>query len=109
GVLLGENAFNEKLEDEEEEPDEDTPPPAFNADGSVLRSPLKMPSNIIIKEVEVAGRDEPFTQGKSYIYFMPEGLTQEAAIHLSDNEDLNWTIVVNPVTGQSRVITEDRP
>ncbi len=106
GVLLGENAFNEDLKKEE---DKDAPPPLFAADTSVLRSPIKLPSRIIIKEIEFTGKEESFSAGKSYLYFMPEGLTQEAAIHLSDNKDLNWTIVVNPITGQSRIVAEDRP
>lgn len=110
GIILGADAFNEEVKkDKDKNKDEKSPPPPFSADTSVLRGPIKLPSNIIIKDIEFSGQEKQFSSGKSYIYFMPEGLTQEAAIHLTDKKDLNWTIVINPITGQSRIISEERP
>lgn len=103
--------FSEALPDERDSnrrKDEEAPPPAFSIDQQVLKSPLSIPGNIRIKDVEIKGQD-PITEGKAYIYFLPEGLTQEAAIHLSDGDTLNWTIAIHPITGQSRIITEERP
>lgn len=110
GFLLGESAFHEDPDKKEEEKDEngEVKAPQFTPD-SLLKSPIKMPSAVSIKEIEIRGQNENFKEGRTFLYFFPEGLTQEAAIHITAGDKLNWTIVVNPITGQSHVVNEDRP
>lgn len=110
GQLLTKDSFSEEIKTEEEkkEQEEENPSP-FARDGSVLKKPISIPSPVLIKEVEISGLESSITKGLAYIYFLPQGMTQASAIHLSDNNQLNWTIVINPITGQSKIVTEDRP
>ena len=110
GILLTKDAFHEDIKKKEEQKkgDEKKPPSQFGMDTQILEIPLAIPSPIFIKDVEIDGFDQPFSAGKAYLYFVTGGLTQEAAIHLTDGKDLNWTIAIHPITGQAQILTELR-
>lgn len=97
---------NEDSSLSDEEKKEKQASSAFQPDGSIMKRPIQLPQPLKIVEVEVKNLDEPVESGKAYIYFFPQGLTQEAAIVISDGDKLNWTIAVNPITGISYVIPE---
>lgn len=111
-TLLTNSAFSDKDDEDEssnlseEELKEKAALKAFQPDGSVLKRPLTLPLPVRIVEVEIKDIEEPIDSGKAYLYFFPQGLTQEAVIVISDGKDLNWTVAVNPITGISRVLSE---
>jgi general secretion pathway protein H len=111
-TMLTDSAFSDKADAEEddklsdEEKKEKQALRAFQPDGSVLKRPLRLPLPVKIVEVEIKNLKNPIEEGKAYLYFFPQGLTQEAVIVISDGKNLNWTIAVNAITGISQVIGE---
>ncbi len=68
----------------------------------------ELPAFLKIKKVEYANRDEVVTEGIAYIHFLPEGLVEEAAIHLATVDDqIKWTIAIEPITGKVDVFTNE--
>lgn len=62
-----------------------------------------LPDGVHILDVWVEGMDAPETEGESYLYFFPSGYTQRALVHLRDEEDRVFTLVVQPLTGSVRL------
>lgn len=86
-------------------------PPLFDAFEdenalSDLKKPLSLPEGVKIVYVRTADDLEPITEGEASIFFFPRGRTQEAHIHIEDEEvEARYTIKVQPLTG--RVTIED--
>ncbi len=83
--------------------EDEKPKEAFSADTRILKKPEKLPRGLYFESVELASRKEPLVEGKAYIHFFPQGLAEEAVIHLTDHKTLNWTIAINPLTGRATV------
>lgn len=67
----------------------------FSKNGS-----FKMLPEIMIKQIELQGIKEKFTDGEVAIYFMPEGYVELAVIQVqTKDESLKWTLVTSPLTG----------
>lgn len=66
-----------------------------------------MTSKARIKQVENSSLSRPISQGLAYIYFSPQGLVQKSAIQLTDGEKVTWTLLFNPLTGQTNVIEKE--
>jgi len=45
---------------------------------------------------------EPYTSGRAYLYFFPDGHTERALIHLRDGNDW-YSLIVHPLTGRVEV------
>jgi general secretion pathway protein H len=45
---------------------------------------------------------EPYTTGKAYLYFFPDGHTERAVIRLNDGDEF-YSLVVHPLTGRVEV------
>ncbi len=75
----------------------------FSPEARVLKKPVSFPRGLLIEDVEKTGHDHPVTEGKAFINFFPQGLAEEAAIHIGDGKTLHWTIVINPLTGRADV------
>lgn len=73
----------------------------FSEDPRVLKKPITLPAGFFIGEVEYGNRSRPISEGIAYIHFFPQGLTEEAVIHLTDRKSLNWTIALHPITGRA--------
>ena len=102
GVVLMKTEMQEKeLEKVTSEQEKDAKPKtAFSQEARVLKKPVTLPKGLKFEDVEKSSRQEAETSGKAYINFYPQGLSEEAAIHLGDGKDLHWTIVINPLTGR---------
>lgn len=99
---------NKKDEAREEIDEEGQPidPDGFVTDESIMKSASTLPSPLWFEDVEVNGNDHPIKEGKAYIYFFPEGLVQEAAVHFRMSDKAQWTLFINPLTGKSDIITQ---
>jgi general secretion pathway protein H len=75
----------------------------FSADARILKSPVSLPRGLYFDEIEYGNRPTAINAGKAYIHFLPQGLVEEAVIHLTDRKTLNWTIAIHPITGQSDI------
>lgn len=80
------------------------PPPAFALAETEVVKRVKLGDEIKLRDVFVAHQEALVDEGQAYLYFFPNGLTEAAVIHLS-NEDstLNYSIIVKPLTGKSRI------
>jgi len=85
---------------------EETPPSQFTVDNKIIRSPVDLPGDLVIEDVEVARMETPIANGLAYIHFFPQGLAEEALIHLRAGEKNRWTLAIHPLTGKTDVIAE---
>lgn len=83
--------------------EDEKPKNEFSQDSRVLKSPEKLPRGFFIESIEIAGREQNTKNGTAYVHFFPQGLAEQAVIHFTDRKTLNWTIVINPLTGRADV------
>lgn len=63
--------------------------------------PMKLMDALTIKQIELQGIKEAFTEGEVEIYFMPEGFVELAVIQVQTRDDaLKWTLVTSPLIGR---------
>ena len=83
----------------------------FQPDPSILREPISLPKPLSFRDIEV--EDEISKKGKVYIHFFPQGIIEEAAIHISTgkkgNSKSGWTITYNSLTGKGYIIDKYVP
>ncbi len=80
----------------------------FSIDKRAVRGgKQEMPKAFEITKVEYTRNEEVIESGMAYVHFLPEGLVEETAIHLSAGDKLKWTIVIHPVTGRVDIYTSD--
>lgn len=76
---------------------------SFDLDARVTHNHIRLPRGLKFESVEYASRNKALAVGKAYVHFFPQGLTEEAVIHLTDGKTLNWTIAINPLNGHAEV------
>lgn len=81
-------------------------PRGFQVDTSINKGQKELPSGLRFEKVELTRLDHPVTEGKAYIHYLPEGLVDEAAIHLKGEKNQAWTISIHPLTGKAELITK---
>jgi len=64
----------------------------------------ELPGKTAIRSVRVEGRSQPVTEGTAYVHFFPGGQAERAWIELVDGDTV-YTVVVEPFTGRSRVVS----
>ncbi|MDZ4662316.1 MAG: type II secretion system protein [Pseudomonadota bacterium] len=80
----------------------------FSIDKRAVRGgKQEVPNGFEITSVEYARSDEVIDSGMAYVHFLPEGLVEETAIHLSAGAKLKWTIAIHPITGKVDIYTSD--
>jgi len=78
---------------------------AFAGFTSGLAPRRQLPEPVILDAVWSQHQPEPYTAGTAFLYFFPNGQTERAYIYVGDETD-TYTIVVNPMTGRTRVLPE---
>jgi general secretion pathway protein H len=88
---------------------------AFEDDQTLgdLGKPIKFPDGVEVLSVQTDADAKPITDGEADLYFFPRGQTQLAAIQLKGRpklgdrligeEDIEYTILVQPLTGKVTV------
>jgi general secretion pathway protein H len=74
---------------------------AFKPSADVPKTQLG--DSVRFLDVWVQHQAERYTAGKAYLYFWPSGLTEVAAIHLGQGDDVN-TLLVSPLSGRVRIL-----
>lgn len=79
---------------------------AFSEDVEVVRK-TTISGAVKLRDVHTSHDEAPVTEGLAFLYFFPNGMTEQAVIHLS-NEDRtgNYSLLVNPLTGKTGVARE---
>jgi general secretion pathway protein H len=75
-------------------------------DSSLPKVELK---DVHIRDIYTPRQSEAYTEGKTYLYFFPDGHTERAWIHVADEEGDVYTLVVHPLTGRVEILTGDQP
>ena len=86
--------------------DEKAPAPPFTPDQDILKKPIELPRGVVWENVELENSPKPVTEGVAYIYFFSQGLIEKAIIHITDGKKLHWSLVINPLTGDTAVIED---
>ncbi len=89
--------------------EERSPTAGFSPDTSILKQPQVLPPPLIFEGVEVVGMEGLVNSGQAFIYFFPQGLSQEAAIHLRTGPTGRWTMATNPLTGRMDILNQHSP
>ena len=101
---------DEESNDDNNEEKEASSLNTFQLDPSILEEPISLPKPLLFKDIEV--EDEISKNGKAYIHFFPQGVIEEAAIHISTGKQGNksgWTITYNSLTGKGHIIDKYVP
>lgn len=100
----------EELKEEKPKDEEEAKLQAQNAlfqmDSKLIKGPTELPGELKFEDVELRRRERPVTTGKVYIHFFPQGLADEAVIHLKGSEKLRWTLAIHPLTGKATTLNE---
>ena len=75
---------------------------AFGEGGTAL----DLGEGVHLLDVWVQGMDEPQTEGQAYLYFFPHGYTQDALIHLEDDEGRVFTVKIAALTAKTTIVPE---
>lgn len=94
--------------EEREDSEDPTNAPRFARDERVMRKIETLPTGMVFESVEVASLEAPITSGVAYVYYRPEGFTEETVIHINYGDRLNWTVAIHPLTGKADIIGERR-
>jgi general secretion pathway protein H len=108
-VLVDPAKLKEQFENRDRKAEEGAPPPLFQMDKTMLKEPKKLPPNLKFSQVETSNMPEPMTEGVAYIHFFPQGMLEPSTIQISDNRNNTWTLVFNPLTGQTDIIEKAVP
>jgi prepilin-type N-terminal cleavage/methylation domain-containing protein len=84
-------------------------PPVFAAFAGPLTKKQSLPDEISFKGVWVAHQRERVTAGMAYLYCFQTGMTERAAIYLTDASNNVFTLIVEPLTGRVNVASEYLP
>ena len=108
-LLTAEEREEITKEQDDEKDKKPKDPQGFTVDTSLIReAPATLPRGLFFDSVELAGQDRSFKSGRVFIYFFPQGYVQESAIHLTDRNDLHWTLAVQPLTGRVDIFNSHR-
>jgi len=86
--------------------EENADPRGFAMDTSLVKAPKELPSPLRFDRVELTRLKDAVTEGKAYIHYLPEGLVDEAAIHIRGDKNQIWTISIHPLTGRAELISK---
>ncbi|MGZ3721426.1 MAG: pilus assembly FimT family protein [Bdellovibrionales bacterium] len=79
-------------------------PRGFEEDHTVIKHPRELPAGMRFEKVELSRSKSPVFHGRAFIHYMPQGLVDEAAIHIKGEKTQAWTIAIHPLTGKAEVI-----
>lgn len=72
--------------------------------GFQQKGALKLDDSIHLLDVWTDGMDKAAAEGEVYLYFFPNGYTQEALIHLEDSDKRVFTVKIAPLTGKAEIL-----
>ncbi len=106
-VLLDQKNLQKAREDAERPSARDEKPKSeFMPDTTIFKKEQKLPDGWRFVHIESGPQELVATEGIAYIHFFPQGMIEPSAIQIEDAKKNIWTLVFNPITGQSDIIPE---
>lgn len=96
-----EDHFN-KLSDK----DKETAQKEFQPATDILSKPRTIPDEWSFELVESTGHPEGKKTELSYIYFFPQGVSEEAIIQITNKKKTTWTLYVHPLISHPEIFQE---
>lgn len=81
-------------------------PKGFEKDEALTKRLPEMPYGLRFDKVELTRLKKPITSGRAFIHYLPQGLVDEAAIHIKGEKGAQWTISIHPLTGKAELISK---
>lgn len=76
---------------------------AFTPSSDIPRTELG--GAVRFADVWVQHQPERYSTGRAYLYFWSSGLTEAAAIHLAQGDDV-YSLIVSPLTGKVKIVAD---
>ena len=80
--------------------------PSFSAFAGRYTKKKPLPEDIFFQDVWVAHQEDRVTAGQAYLYCFPTGMTERAVIHIGDDAEDAYTLVVEALTGVVKIHPE---
>ncbi len=107
GTVLKANEEDEAFKAaQDKDPKKGKDPRAFEVDKSMIKKPRELPQGMTFEKVELSRAKDAITHGRAFIHYLPQGLVDEAAIHIKGEKTAAWTIAIHPLTGKAEVISK---
>lgn len=88
----------------ETDPKRQADPKGFERDEGLTKRLPEMPFGLRIDQIELSRLKNPVKAGRAFIHYLPQGLTDEAAIHIKGEGTAAWTIAIHPLTGRAELV-----
>lgn len=105
-TLIDKKKYDEERNKTKE--DDKKPVSEFEADTTIFRKKQSLPKGFSFKHIESGTQDLIVTEGLAYIHFFPQGMIEPSAIQIEDPKKNIWTVVYNPITGQTDIISDPK-
>lgn len=69
----------------------------------MLTKKIRLPKGVHIDAVVTPRLVEPVTEGTAHVYFFPQGHSEPAIVHIVNDDEEYYSVVLHPLTGQARV------
>lgn len=76
---------------------------SFAAFAGPMSKKVKLPSHVVLQDVWVAHQSDTVTAGQAYLYSFPTGMTEQAVIHLGDDDQDVFTLQVEALLGRVKI------
>ncbi len=76
-------------------------PSGFNLERLITRKKKSLPMGVSIEDIVTQQGDEPVTTGTAYSHFFPYGITERTIVHLKDQSEHQFSLVIAPTIGST--------
>lgn len=80
----------------------------FQPATDILSKPKTLPFGWSFGKIESSGNPEKEAKEVTYIYFFPQGVSEEAVIQLTNKNKTTWTVHLNPLLGNPDIFEEEK-
>jgi type II secretory pathway pseudopilin PulG len=80
--------------------------PSFSSFAGPYTKKKALPQDILFKDVWVAHQEDRVTAGQAFLYCFPTGMTERAVVHIGDDAEDVYTLVVEALTGVVKIYPE---
>lgn len=84
--------------------EKDRPGSPFHKVDKYSKKVKELPGTLHFGSIETTSTLRPITSGVAYIYFTPEGLTEQSVVQITDRKKITWSLIFNPITGHADIV-----